>query len=224
MPDWFAQLRQLDIDDIGRWPRTAKAVALAAAFCLTLLAGHVLYLSGKQAAMNARVASETELKREYQRKTGPAAGLEALQTRHRALETAFDDLLGQLPEDTEVPGLIEDISRAALENGLTIEGIEIEAERAAGFYTELPIRIAVRGGYHEVGAFAGDVANLPRIVTLHDFEIAPEEGSGASGTVHCEDDIPGSGPCYDTALRMAILAKTYGYLSRHAATEPRSRT
>ena len=227
MRDWIAQLRQLDFNDIGAWPRTAKAVALAAAFCMTLLAGHILYLSGKQAVVNARMASESELKREYERKAAPAAGLEALRTRHQALETAFDALLDQLPKDTEVPGLIEDISRAALANGLTIEGIEIEAERAIGFYTELPIRIAVRGGYHEIGGFASDVANLPRIVTLHDFEIEPEEPSGASGNAHCDDDIPGAAHCDNPAgstLRLAILAKTYGYLSHHPTEEFRART
>ena len=224
MRDWIAQLSQLDINDIGGWPRPARAIALAAAFCVTFLAGHVLYLSGKQAAMNARIATESELKREYQRKAGPAAGLEALRARHQALETEFHALLSQLPKDAEVPGLLEDISRAALANGLTIEDIEIETERATGFYTELPIRIAVRGSYHDVGAFAGDVANLPRIVTLHDFEIAPEETSGRSGTPRCEEGIPGSGRCYDTALSMAILAKTYGYLSGHVAGESGTRS
>ena len=227
MRDWFTQLRQLDINDVGAWPRPAKAVALAAAFGGTLLAGHILYLSGKQEDLGARMASESALKREYERKAGSAAGLEALRARHRALEIAFDALLAELPKDAEVPGLIEDISRAALANGLTIEGMEIEAERAAGFYTELPIRIAVRGGYHEVGAFASDVANLPRIVTLHDFEIAPREPSGKSGTAPCEGDIPDLALCDNTersTLRMAILAKTYGYASRYAAGKPGSKT
>ena len=224
MRDRFAELRQLDVTDIGVWPWPAKAIALVAAFCVTLLAGQVLYLSGKQAAVNARMASESGLKREYERKAGPAAALEGQHARHRALETEFGALLDQLPKDTEVPGLIDDISRAAIENGLTIEGIEIEPERTAGFYTELPIRIAVRGGYHEVGAFASDVANLPRIVTLHDFELAPGERAGAPRTAHCEGGAPGSGHCYGAALRMAMLAKTYGYLSRHAAGEPGSRT
>ena len=224
MRDWLAQLRQLDINDLGVWPWPAKGIVLAAAFCVTLLAGHLLYLAGKQAALSTRIASESELKREYERKAGPAAGIEALRARHDALDTEFNALLSELPKDTEVPGLIEDISRAALANGLTIEVIDLEAERATGFYTELPIRIAVRGGYHAVGAFASDVANLPRIVTLHEFEIAPEVVSDASGAAHCEGVVPETGHCYDSALRMAILAKTYGYLSRHAAGQPRART
>ena len=228
MSDWFSQLRQLDINDIGAWPRPAKAVAFAAAFCFTLLAGHVVYLSGKYDAMNARIASETELKREYERKALPAAHLQALRTRHEDMATEFDAVLRQLPKDTEVPGLIEDISRAALANGLSIESIDLEAERTTGYYVELPIRIAVRGGYHAIGAFVGDVAALPRIVTLHDFEIAPEATHGESDAMtsaHCGGEAAANCSTADgPRLRMAILAKTYSYLLRRADGAPGGQT
>ncbi len=222
MRDWFAQLRELDISDVGVWPRPAKVVVLAAAFCGTLLAGHLFYLSGKQVAVSARIASETELKSEYERKALPAAGLEALRARLEGMAAEFDALLRQLPRDTEVPGLIEDISRAALTNGLTIESIDLEAERATGFYMELPIRIAVRGSYHDIGAFVSDVAALSRIVTLHDLEIAPEEVDQPDGMTpsHCDSDSPGPAHCSNgdvSTLRMAILAKTYRYLARPAS-------
>ena len=230
MRDWFAQLRQLDIGDIGVWPRPAKAVALATAFCGTLLAGHVLYLSGKQVDVNARIASETELKREYERKALPAADLEAETARHEDMAAEFDALLRQLPKDTEVPGLIEDISRAAINHGLTIESIDLEAERETGFYMELPIRIAVRGKYHDIGAFVSDIAALSRIVTLHDFEITPEDvfnQPDALAPSHCDSDSLGPAHCSKadgSTLRMAILAKTYSYLARPAAGETKART
>ncbi len=218
MRDWLTQLRGLDINDIGTWPRSARALVLAAGFCLTLGAGHALHLSGKQDAVSTRMASETELKREFQRKAVPAAGLEATRARHEGLANQFEALLRQLPRDTEVPGLIEDISRAAITNGLTVEGIDLEGERATGFYMELPIRITVRGHYHDIGTFVSDVAALSRIVTLHDFEIAPEGKSDQTDTStpsRCDDGDPSH--CSSTAgsrLRMAILAKTYSYLSR----------
>ncbi len=230
MHDWFAQLRQLDISDVGVWPLPAKAVALAAAFCGTLLAGHVLYLSGKQVAVNARIASETELKREYERKALPAAGLEGLRARHEGMTVEFDALLRQLPKDTEVPGLIEDMSRAAINHGLTIESIDLESERQTGFYMELPIRIAVRGKYHDIGAFVSDVAALSRIVTLHDFKIAPEDVLNQPDGMtpsHCDSDSLGPAHCSKadgSTLRMAILAKTYSYLARPAAGATRART
>ena len=230
MRDWFAQLRELDLSDVGVWPRPAKVVALAAVFCSTLLAGHAFYLSGERVAVNARIASETELKSEYQRKALPAAGLEALRARHEDMAAEFDALLRQLPKDTEVPGLIEDISRAAITNGLTIESIDLEAERATGFYIELPIRIAVRGRYHDIGAFVSDVAALSRIVTLHDLEIAPEDvdqPDAMAAPSHCDSDSPRPANCSDadvSTLRMAILAKTYRYLARPASVEAKAQT
>lgn len=218
--DWLAELRQLDMGDVGIWPRPAKAVALAAVFCCTLLAGQIFVLSGKQVAANTRIAWEADLKREYASKALPAGRLEAVRSRHEAMTVEFDALLRQLPKDTEVPGLIEDISRAALANALVIESIDLETERATGFYMELPIRIAVRGRYHDIGAFVGDVAVLSRIVTLHDFEIAPEDQSGQPDpmtAVPCDGKHPRPAHCSQAdALRMAILAKTYSYLPRPA--------
>lgn len=223
MRDWFDQLRQLDINDVYGWPRPLKAAALAATFCLTLLAGHAVYLSGKHDALDARMASETDLKREYERKALPAAGVETLRARHEDAAAEFEALLRQLPRDTEVPGLIEDISRAALANGLTTESIDLQPERATGFYMELPISITVRGSYHDIGAFVSDVAALPRIVTLHDFEIAPEPPSSLPDTTsasHCDGDCSNAG----SDLRMSILAKTYRYLSHPATGDHEVRT
>ena len=213
--DSLAELRQLDMNDVGTWPRAAKAVTLSAAFCCTLLAGQFFFLSGKQVAVNTRGATETDLKLEYERKALPAGRLETVRARHDYLAAEFDALLRQLPKDAEVPGLIEDISRAALANALVIESIDLESERATGFYMELPIRIAVRGGYHNIGAFVGDVTTLSGIVTLHDFEIASEEGSRSDSTAaaECDGNDPQPAHCSGAnALRMTILAKTYSYL------------
>ena len=109
------------------------------------------------------------------------------------MEITFGALIKQLPSDTEVPGLLEDITITALDNDLTIESIELGVERATEFYAELPIDITVEGDYHKIGSFVSGVANLSRIVTLHDFTIA----------------LAGS----TQNLKMNIRAKTYRYLS-----------
>ena len=212
MRDLLVGLRDLDLSDVGVWPRPAKAMALAVGFCGTILAGQVFYLSAKQDGVDSRVAAEAGLKKEYARKALPAGRLESVRQRHENATAEFESLLRQLPGDTEVPGLIDDISRAALTNGLTIGSIDLEEEQPTGFYTELPIRIAVRGGYHDIGAFVSDVAALSRIVILHDFDIAPDEGSDPA---RCARDAPQRPHCSDTStLGMAILAKTYSYVPR----------
>ena len=108
------------------------------------------------------------------------------------METTFGALFRQLPTDTEVPGLLEDISHTGLTAGLTFNSIQLAPEASKEFYVELPIDIEVKGGYHSFGAFVSGVAALPRIVTLHDFEIVP-----SSGKTH--------------ELIMKVRAKTYRY-------------
>ena len=109
------------------------------------------------------------------------------------MEISFGALLRQLPSDTEVPGLLEDITRTGLGSGLEFEEIKLLPEVAQQFYIELPIQISVVGAYHDLGTFVSGVASLPRIVTLHDFDI---KAAGIEGT---------------SKLRMNIVAKTYRY-------------
>ena len=91
------------------------------------------------------------------------------------MEESFGALVSQLPSDTEVPGLLEDITNKGLLNGLEIASIDLQKERAREFYVELPIAISASGSYHDLGAFISGMAGLPRIVTLHDFKISSKE-------------------------------------------------
>ncbi len=109
------------------------------------------------------------------------------------MEESFGALISQLPSDTEVPGLLEDITNKGLLNGLEIASIDLQDEVSKEFYVELPIAIEASGSYHDLGAFISGMAGLPRIVTLHDFSI----------------DIPKDGD--STKLEMSIVAKTYRY-------------
>tara|TARA_R110002110_G_scaffold104829_5_gene264036 strand:- start:2027 stop:2386 length:360 start_codon:yes stop_codon:yes gene_type:complete len=114
------------------------------------------------------------------------------------MEDSFEAILRQLPGDTEIPGLIEDITLVGLKNGLSFRSIDLQAEIKHEFYVEKPIQISVTGSYHDLGSFVSDVADLSRIVTLHDFTIVPVAGQRAN-------------PEAGGVLAMNILAKTYRY-------------
>ena len=182
----------LDVNDIGVWPSAVKGIILTILFVAVLGAGYFFYLTDKQDVLTQVQGEETTLKSEYESKSFQAANLQQYRDQQTEMEARFGTLLRQLPSDTEVPGLLEDITLTALNNGLKIESIDLQPERRAEFYVELPITITVNGDFHDLGAFVSGVANLSRIVTLHDFTIAPESSPGD--------------------LKMSILAKTYRYL------------
>jgi type IV pilus assembly protein PilO len=182
----------LDVNDIGVWPSAVKGIILTILFVAVLAGGYFFYLTDKQDLLNGVRGEETTLRSEYESKSFQAANLQEYRDQQTEMEARFGTLLRQLPSDTEVPGLLEDITLAALNNGLRIESIELQPERRAEFYVELPITVTVNGDFHDLGSFVSGVANLSRIVTLHDFTIAPETSPGD--------------------LKMSILAKTYRYL------------
>ncbi|MEJ2130878.1 MAG: type 4a pilus biogenesis protein PilO [Gammaproteobacteria bacterium] len=184
--------QQLDANNIGSWPGMVKAIILIMAFALALGIGYIAYVRGLIDALDRHSRQEESLKQEYEDKAFKSANLGALRRQRDEMEDQFGSLLRQLPSDTEVPGLIDDIDEMARESGLEVEQLDPEPERAAEFYVEKPIKIIVKGRFHDLGEFVSGVANLSRIVTLHDFEIKPQSGPGD--------------------LRMSILAKTYRYL------------
>jgi type IV pilus assembly protein PilO len=183
----------LDVNNIGSWPTPVKVIIMILVFLAVLGGGYYAVLTDKMQSLDQAELKETDLRKDYEQKSADAANLDAYRAQMQEMEATFGALLKQLPSDTEVPGLIDDITRTALDNELKIESIELQSERRTEFYVELPIDIVVEGNYHDIGAFISGVANLPRIVTLHDFVIAPQEKNP-------ED------------LRMTILAKTYRYL------------
>ncbi|MEE2783064.1 MAG: type 4a pilus biogenesis protein PilO [Pseudomonadota bacterium] len=199
LQDSLEQLRNLDVgnldlNNIGAWPAAVKWLLQIAMLAVVLGTGYTLQITDKQKDLDTSKAKEVRLKKQYQDKAAQAASLDAYRQQKKEMQGAFVALLRQLPGDTEVPGLLEDITRAALDNELRIESIDLQPENRTEFYVELPIKIVVEGDYHKIGAFVSGVANLSRIVTLHDFEVVPERVSGMN------------------QLRMEILAKTYRYL------------
>lgn len=182
----------LDFNNIGSWPMAIKAVLMVLVMAVVLGGGYYFYLTDKQQELERAASREQELRQDFESKSFRAANLEAYREQKVEMEQQFEGLLRQLPSDTEVPGLLEDITRQALSNELTIGSIDLQDERPTEFYVELPIEIVVEGNYHRLGAFVSGVANLSRIVTLHDFTIEPQASP--------------------ERLKMKILAKTYRYL------------
>jgi len=185
---------ELDPSNVGSWPAAVKAILMLLLLLLVLGLGYQLYLTDKRDDIERAELKQQELREDYEGKYFKAANLDAFRQQKQEMEETFGELVEQLPKDTEVPGLIEDITRAALDNALTIESINLKEERTTEFYVELPIEITVLGDYHMLGTFVSGAANLSRIVTLHDFSIEPTDGS--------------------RLLRMIIQAKTYRYLNQ----------
>ncbi|WP_263261625.1 type 4a pilus biogenesis protein PilO [Pseudomonas sp. RIT-PI-S] len=187
------ELSELDINNVGSWPAAVKGVAAVLLALLLLGLGYYFHLQDLEADLNTNIAQEQVLREQYSNNAFQAANLEAYTVQMKEMETSFGAMLRQLPSDTEVPGLLEDITRTGLGAGLEFEEIKLLPETAQQFYIELPIQITVTGNYHDLASFVSGVASLPRIVTLHDFDVKPvSEGSTSQ-------------------LRMQILAKTYRY-------------
>lgn len=185
----------LDPNNIGMWPMPLKVIVLIIAFAAACGAGYYFMVMPLLADQERLARQEQTLRSEFEQKAGQAANLEELKQQRVEMEESFGALLRQLPSDTEVPGLLEDITLTGLDAGLKFQSIQLQPERRQEFYIELPISITVEGLYHNMGAFVSGVANLSRIVTLHDFQISPAGRNQSSGE-----------------LIMRIEARTYRYL------------
>lgn len=186
-----------DLNQVGSWPMAVKVIIWVIAFVGALAAGYFVHVTNLQAELAKAQQQEVQLREDYENKYNAAAHLEAYRVQQKEMEESFEAILRQLPGDTEIPGLIEDITLVGLKNGLSFQSIDLQPEVRHEFYIEKPIRISVTGSYHDIGSFVSDVADLSRIVTLHDFEIQPQTQA--------------RGPDAGGVLSMNILAKTYRY-------------
>ena len=184
-------VNNIDFDKIGVWPLPAKIIVIiilvVMVFCLT----YYVKINDLNQTLATEQAKEVTLKETFKTKSFEAANLEAYRAQMEEMNTTFTSLLSRLPSKTEVPGLLEDIGARGTESGLTINGVTIEQEKVAEYYIEVPIKINVDGGYHDIGGFVSGVAGMPRIVTLHDYTITKKKDSNV--------------------LNMQISAKTYRY-------------
>jgi len=189
------ELRSLDPRDPGRWPFVIRVGAVAVAF--VLVTGLLIYYfvwSEQRPELQQREAEEQTLRNEFKTKHAKAVNLEVYKQQLKDIERSFGALLRQLPGKTEVPSLLVDISQTGLAAGLQEKLFQPEAEVKKDFYAEKPIKIRLTGSYHQFGEFVSGIAALPRIVTLDDIAIKPDNKDA-----------------YD-ALSMDLTAKTYRYL------------
>lgn len=195
MKDTLEQIRSfdpnnVDFEKMGVWPVPAKAFVLIllvfAIFALT----YYVKISDLNDELEGVRAKEVSLRKSYETKSFEAANLDAYRAQMVEMDKTFKSLLSRLPSDSQVPGLLDDIGSKGRESGLTINATTMESERAAEFYIEVPFRINVDGGYHDMAGFISGIASMPRIVTLHNYTITKKSGG---------------------LLNMQIAAKTYKY-------------
>ncbi len=186
------EIRRLKPKDIASWPLVAKLATLLLLFLLLLGAGYWFVWQHQIGELDSAKKKEDELRTTFLDKKKKAINLEAYQKQLADIEQSFGALLKQLPNKSEMDALLTDINQAGLGRGLQFELFRPASQEVmSDFYAELPITLKVSGNYHDMGSFASDVAQLPRIVTLNDLAISAGK---------------------DGSLTMDAVAKTYRYL------------
>ncbi len=193
------ELRMLDVNDVGRWPFAFRAGVIGIVFAVVVGLGIFWTIVENKAPQLARAQDDEQtLRVTFKNKQKKAANYDAYKAQLAQMQQSFGTMLRQLPGKTEIPSLIVDISQTGLAAGLQEKLFQPQSEIPKDFYAEKPIKIRLSGGYHEIANFVSGIAALPRIVTLHDINITPEE-----------KDV------YDR-LTMEVTAQTYRYLDEEA--------
>ncbi len=195
----------IDFKNMGNLPMPVKLVLLSFLFLVLMGLGYWFLWSDQMAEIDQAKAKEQELRKVFLDKKAQAIKVEAYKQQMVDIEKTFGALLKQLPDKSQMDGLLTDINQAGLGRGLEFDLFKPGQETVADFYAEMPIQIKIRGNYHDIGAFATDISKLSRIVTLNDLTIAPI-GKDSK----------------DTLLSLDATAKTYRYLdtSELAAKKP----
>lgn len=188
-----------DIENAGNWPVPVKGAIVLILSLLVAGLGYYLDTQDQLAELETLESKEAELKTTFESKQRKAANLDEYKAQLDEIEKTFGDLLRQLPDKTQVPELLVDVSQTGLASGLEFELFRPGAEIPKEFYAELPIEIRVVGDYMEFGTFISGLASLPRIVTVHNIKITGRKETGGT-------------PAKGKSLTMEALVKTYRYL------------
>ncbi len=192
-------INNLSLKNIGVWPMPIKAGAMLLLFIALLLAGYWFVWKDQLDALEQSRQEELKLRAEFVDKKKQSVNLDLYRQQVKEIEQAFGALVRQLPNKSEMDALLTDINQAGLGRGLEFELFKpAPQETVKDFYAELPISIRVSGTYHDLGRFASDVAQLPRIVTLNDMSITPNPAGN---------------------LIMDATAMTYRYLDEEEVTK-----
>jgi len=193
------ELKSLDVNDVGRWPLPFRAAVIGIVFVAVIGFGIYWFIVQDKGPLLERAeAEEQTLRTTFESKQRKAANYDAYRAQLAQMEQSFGTMLRQLPGETEIPSLIVDISQTGLAAGLQEKLFQPQPEIQRDFYAEKPIKISLSGGYHEIANFVSGIAALPRIVTLHDIVITPDQRETFN------------------RLTMEVTAKTYRYLDQEA--------
>lgn len=200
---FLQQFNTLDMNNYGGWPLSVKITCWIFIFFAVCALGYFLAIKPKLDAISTAQAQEQNLLNEFREKDSKLRNLQQYQAQLQEMEANFNQQLEQLPKETEIPGLVEDINVSGVNSGLKFKNIRLEPEIRQEFFIEQPISIEATGDYHSFGSFVSGIAALPRIVTLHDFDIS------ASSNNEKKTDIP--------QISYSVKAKTYRYVGATAA-------
>ena len=193
--------RRLNFREVGKWPWAPKIIVLIVILLFILALGAWFDWKDQWESLDAAQKDETKLKEQYAQKKAKAINYDLYVQQLAEVEQSFGALVKQLPNRSEIDALLTDINQAGLGRGLQFDLFRpAPQEKMADFYAELPIAIKITGNYHDIGAFASDVAALPRIVTLNDVAITNDKGT----------------------LVMDAVAKTFRYLDEEEVAKQRA--
>lgn len=195
---FFQQFNTLDTNNYGGWPLSVKITCWILIVLMIGLLGYFLVIKSKLEGISNAQAQEQNLLNEFREKDSKLRNLQQLQAQLQEMEANFNQQLEQLPKETEIPGLVEDINVSGVNAGLKFKNIRLENEIKQEFFIEQPISIEATGDYHAFGSFISGIAALPRIVTVHDFDIS------AATNTEKKTDIP--------QITYNVKAKTYRYI------------
>jgi len=199
----LSQFRDLNPNQPGQWPLLPRLAVWLVVAILVVVVGWFVELSSQADDLQAARDKEPTLKAEYKTKLTQAINLDALKKQKEEVQTYVTQLEKQLPGKAEMDALLTDINQAGVGRGLVIDQFIPGQTETKEYYAELPIAIRVSGRFHDIGAFAADIAALSRIVTLHNLSISPDPKSAGGG------------------LSMEALARTYRYLDPAEVVEAR---
>jgi type IV pilus assembly protein PilO len=194
-------LNELTLDNIGQWPLPIKIGVIVGINILIVALGYWLIIKANFEQYASLQAKETTLKSDFENKQHQASNLQAYRNQLQIMNERFGAMLKQLPAKNEMPGLLEEISKTGVASGLKFELFAPQPEVQHDFYIELPIKITVEGSYMQLATFMSRVAQMNRIVTLHEFSI---QGLSSKDNKTISEDV----------LVMNITAKIYRYRSQ----------
>jgi len=192
-----------------------KIGAIAVVFGLTLFVGYKLVIVDQMETLERVQAEELDKRAVYEKKQARANQLPAYKAQLAEMQASFGALKDQLPSDTEIPGLILDISEKGLSNGLEIELFKPKPEIQKEFFAEKPIELRAKGTYDELAGFVSDLSALPRIVTINNIHLEPVQKEKNNNNAKTNNDIRSTGV---SRLSLHAIIKTYRYLNEDDAS------